>query len=257
MCTAFFRKGNDVITGFNFDMNEGYLSYAPIIEKDRVMVSMRFPQEFVDTLPPGVKMKNCVRLIQGVSSGGYAAGQLGNMDFFKLPSAFEENMLTIDQLTDDFVTERYSRERLMSELETHDVTNIPNAPDNPTPPLALHSLFVDPEGNAVFVEPGNGYAVIKEKYFTVTNFSVLEPPLDLNDDKCGYYGVDRYRKSVTRLKNSGDDFSAADGLALLNEVRQTGDWATRFSFVYSLRENAVYYCFDGDFGSVQVHRFDE
>lgn len=256
MCTAFVRKGKDIITGFNFDMSLSGISYCPVIEADRVFVGMRLPQEVADTLPPFVRMKNGVRLIQGVSAGGCVGGQLGNMDFFKTPAAFEKNMLTIDQLTDDFVTERYSFEQIKNALETRNVTNIPNVPGAAGPePMALHSLFVDAEGNIVFVEPGNGYAIIKEKYFTVTNFPILEVPLDLNEEKFGYYGVDRYRKSLNILKSSTDDFSAADGLKLLDEVKQTGEWATRFSFVYSRNENTVYYCTDGDFTNVTTHRF--
>ena len=257
MCTAFVRKGKDIITGFNFDMNVGGIDYCPVIEADRVFLGMRFPQEAMDAMPPFIRMKNGVRLVQGVSAGGSVAGQLCNMDFFKSPAAFSENMLTIDQLTDDFVTEHYSFGQLRNILETREITNIPGAAGDPSvpEPMALHSLFVDPEGNIVFVEPGNGYAIIKEKYFTVTNFSILELPLDLNEDKFGYYGVDRYRKSLNILKNSTDDFSAADGLKLLSEVKQTGEWATRFSFVYSRNENTVYYCTEGDFENVKVHRF--
>lgn len=257
MCTAFVKKGKDIITGFNFDMNAGGMDYCPVIEDDRVFLGMRFPPEASAVLPPSIRIRNGVRLIQGVSAGGHVAGQLCNMDFDKVPSSFAADMLTIDQLTDDFVTERQNAPELRRILETREVVNIPNDGKDAAgvPPLALHSLFVDPEGNIVFVEPGNGYAVIREKYFAVTNFSILEPPLDLDDAKFGYYGVDRYRKALGILRDSGDDFSAADGLALLRAVKQTGEWGTRFSFVYSRNENTVYYCTEGDFGNISTHRF--
>ena len=253
MCTAFFRKGKDVITGFNFDMDEGGLAYIPVIEEDRVFLGLRLPPDILAMMPPAIRPKNGVRLIQGVSAGGHIAGQLCNQNCGKVPQALDEGMVTVDCLTDSFVTERMGTAQLIRLMETRIITNIPGAPG--MEPLALHSLLVSPDGNAVFVEPGNGYAVIREDYFTVTNFSLLEPPLDLNEDRFGYYGVDRYRKSLGILKNSTEDFSVADGLALLKAVRQTGTWATRFSFVYSRNENAVYYCTGGDFDRVRVHRF--
>jgi hypothetical protein len=252
MCTGFVRKGKDIITGFNFDMNIGGMDYCPVIEKDRVFLGMRFSPQVLDMMPTVIRPKNGIRLIQGVSAGGHVAGQLMNMNFSKIPAAFEPDMLTNDMLTDLFVTDRYSGSQLVELLGKRQVCNIPG--DNGTS-VALHSLFIDPDGNIVFVEPGNGYAVIREQYFTVTNFSILEPPMDLNEEQFGFYGVDRYRKSLNILKNSTDDFTVADGLKLLNEVKQTGEWGTRFSFVYSRNEDSVYYCAEGQFDCVKVHRF--
>ena len=254
MCTGFTRRGKDIITGFNFDMNIGGMDYCPVVEKDRVFLGMRLSQEVLAMMPQAVRPKNGIRLIQGVSAGGHVAGQLMNLNFSKLPESFMPDMLTNDLLTDMFVTDKYTCGQLTELLATRQVYNIPG---NTGTPVALHSLFTDPEGNTVFVEPGNGYAVIREKYFTVTNFSILEQPLDLNDDQFGFYGVDRYRKSLSILRNSTDDFSVADGLKLLNEVKQTGEWGTRFSFVYSKNEDTVYYCAEGDFNHVEVHHFYE
>lgn len=258
MCTAFVRRGRDVITGFNFDMSVDGMDYVPVIEQGRIGVGMRLPKEVMASLPPSVTMTNNVRLIQGVSAGGHVAGQLCNMDFDKVPQTYAEGMLTIDQLTDSFVTEHQDAGQLLAELAVRDAVNLPGVPTTPavSRPPALHSLFVDPTGNTVFVEPGNGYAVIREKYFVVTNFALLELPMDLNEDRFGYYGVDRYRTALRGLKESTDEFGAADGLRLLREVRQTGTWGTRFSFVYSRNENAVYYCLEGDFDHVQRYAFD-
>ena len=252
MCTGFTKRGKDIITGFNFDMNIGEMDYCPVVEKDRVFLGMRLPQEVLAMMPQAIRPKNGIRLIQGVSAGGHVAGQLMNLNFSKVPESFMPGMLTNDLLTDMFVTDKYTCGQLTELLANRQVYNIPG--DNGTS-VALHSLFIDPDGNTVFVEPGNGYAVICEKYFTVTNFSILEQPLDLNDDQFGFYGVDRYRKSLSTLRNSTDDFSVVDGLKLLNEVKQTGEWGTRFSFVYSKNEDTVYYCTEGDFDHVKVHHF--
>ena len=79
--------------------------------------------------------------------------------------------------------------------------------------------------------------------------------MDLNEEQFGFYGVDRYRKSLSILKNSTDDFNVADGLKLLNEVKQTEEWGTRFSFVYSRNEDTVYYCTEGQFDCLKAHHF--
>lgn len=257
MCTGFVRKGKDLITGFNFDMNIGGMDYCPVIEKDRVFLGMRFSREVLDMMLESARPKNGIRLLQGVSAGGHVGGQLMNLNFSKTPEHWAPEMITNDLLTDTFVTEGWSCGQLTELLAQREIVNIPD--DGGLPPgmtsVAIHSLFTDPDGNIVFVEPGNGYAVIRERYFTVTNFSLLEPPLDLNEDQFGYYGVDRYRKSLSILKESSDDFNVPDALQLLKEVRQTGEWGTRFSFVYSRNEDTVYYCLDGDFDSIQVHPF--
>ena len=57
------------------------------------------------------------------------------------------------------------------------------------------------------------------------------------------------------LRNSTDDFSVQEGLALLKAVKQEGNWATRVSFVYSASENAVYYALERDFEHVRKHTF--
>ena len=51
MCTAFVRKGKDIITGFNFDMNIGGMDYCPVIEKDRVFLGMRLSPEILEMMP--------------------------------------------------------------------------------------------------------------------------------------------------------------------------------------------------------------
>ena len=56
---------------------------------------------------------------------------------------------------------------------------------------------------------------------------------------------------------SSAGFSVRDGLALLEEVHQEGIWATRVSFVYSVREQAVYYTENNRFDRIQVYRFPD
>ena len=124
------------------------------------------------------------------------------------------------------------------------------------PDLSFHSLIADKEGHIMILEPGNGYSVIQEKYAVLSNFAVLEPPADFEPSKFVYYGKDRYDKAMNILRDSTDDFSVQDGLHLLKEVKQEGNWATRVSFVYSANENAVYYALERNFDQVKRHQFE-
>lgn len=89
----------------------------------------------------------------------------------------------------------------------------------------------------------------------MTNFFLLEPPADLTDQTAGDYGKDRYNTELRMLKESGEDFSPEDGLAVLKAVCQKGTWATLVSFVYSCNEKTVYYCRECDFEHIHMHRF--
>lgn len=57
MCTGFTRRGKDIITGFNFDMNIGGMDYCPVIEKDRVFLGMRLSPEVLAMMPPAIRTK--------------------------------------------------------------------------------------------------------------------------------------------------------------------------------------------------------
>ena len=83
----------------------------------------------------------------------------------------------------------------------------------------------------------------------------MELPEDFTPENFGYYGKDRYDTALSVLRHSGDDFSVQDGLRLLDAVKQTGQWGTRVSFVYSGNEQAVYYALEHDFTDIRKHCF--
>jgi hypothetical protein len=138
-------------------------------------------------------------------------------------------------------------------LAHFDAGDMPVAVDVPDP--GFHSLSADASGKIFILEPGNGYAVIREKYAAMTNFSLLELPADLNGEKERYYGKDRYDTALSMLRQGGEDFSPEDGLKILEKTKQTGFWGTRVSFVYSCSQKTVYYCREGNFAKVETHRF--
>lgn len=69
-------------------------------------------------------------------------------------------------------------------------------------------------------------------------------------------GDDRFERADEQLKKQNDNFSVADAFNVLNSVRQEGLWATRVSFVYSVKENRVYYVLNNDFKNITEYRFD-
>lgn len=243
MCTAFVRKGSDIITGFNMDINIEAFKYDIYANDSEFYIGMKSPFD-----------ENVVIKIHGVNSLGNFANQLNNMDFHKVPYRESDTSISIDRIVDDYISDRIDLDGIRDIADTKEITQIPGSViDIPT--IAFHSLIVDKRGRIMILEPGNGYSMICEKYAALSNFSLLELPVDLTGDKYGYYGKDRYDIAIECLRKSTDDFGVHDGLEILNKVKQKGNFATRVSFVYSLNENSVYYCLDGQFDQVKKHVF--
>lgn len=243
MCTAFVRSGKDIISGFNMDINPEAFEYDIYANSKEFFVGLKTPLE-----------SNTIIKIHGVNSKGNFANQLNNMDFYKAPYEEFANSLSIDRIVDDYISDKITFDDIKTIADTREITQIPNgAVDMPT--IAFHSLITDKEGRIMLLEPGNGYSVIKEKYAVLSNFSMIELPKDLTNEKYGYYGKDRYDIAMDCLRNSSDEFSVFDGLSILKKVKQVRNWATRVSFVYSRNENSVYYCTEGNFDDIDKHCF--
>jgi hypothetical protein len=68
-------------------------------------------------------------------------------------------------------------------------------------------------------------------------------------------GTDRYHIAEKLLCNA-DNLDVNGAFRILESVMQkAGDWITAFSMVYSHREQAVYYCFDGYFKRILKYSF--
>lgn len=257
MCTGFVRRGKDVICGFNMDINLGAIDFDVYAEPDKFYIGTRAKISVEETakIPEGIyRVDNGVRKVQGVNRNGCFGNMLNNMNFRKAPFRMDTSAISLDQLIDDYISGRVSFQELKQLADTKEIMNIPAGPVQ-IPDLAFHSIISDKEGDILILEPGNGYSVIREKYAVLSNFPLLELPADFEPSRFGYYGKDRYDKALDILRNSTDDFSAQDGLKLLQEVKQEGDWATRVSFVYSANENAVYYALERNFDQVKKHCF--
>ena len=117
----------------------------------------------------------------------------------------------------------------------------------------MQAMFSDKNGRILIIEPRIGYRLEKTKYSLITNYSVLNPeiirPYIVSGD-------DRFERADKQLKKQHDNFSVADAFSILNSVRQEGLWATRVSFVYSVKENRVYYVLNNDFKNITEYQFD-
>ena len=258
MCTAFVRKGKDVIVGFNMDINMGAVDYDVYVEPDQFYVGVRpagvanaYP-ELIDNYERNGELP--VIRIQGINHKGNFGNCLNNMCFTKAPFRLGENVISIDHIVDDYISGTSNLEDIIRIANEKEIMNLPNGSVD-IPDLAMHSLLADREGRIMLLEPGNGYSIIQGEYAVLSNFPMLELAGDFRDENAGFYGKDRYDKAMNMLRDSNEDFSIEDGIRILRAVKQEGTWATRVSFVYSNNENAVYYCKERDFDHMIRHQF--
>ena len=255
MCTAFIHKGKHLICGFNLDINEGAMDYRVYAEPERFYIGVSAMEPPKDAaLPSHFRLDGGVRKIQGVNRDGLFAVCLNNMNFPKAPFRLAEEALPIDQLMDDCLSGRLSVDNALRAVQEKELVNLPTGAVE-IPSLAFHGFITDPESPILLVEPGNGYAVLDGPCAAMTNYALLELPTDLTPETYSYYGKDRLDTATAILRQRDSRFTPEDGLAILQNTKQTGTWATRVSFVYHSGENAVYYCLQGDFDHVIRHTF--
>lgn len=231
MCTAIAKKGSDLIYGFNLDVDPAVWNYG-------VYKTGRY-------FTVGITVGKTVYFTHGVNRNGH----FGNVPYmngerFEIPRGARRER--IDLMNDRYIRGKYSFEDVEEIVRTKTPVNVPAA--------TLHSLIGNEKGEFLIVEPGYGSRRIEEDYAVLANFPVLG---ELQDFSNPFYGKDRYDRAGEILRNSGEDFSVKDAMDLLAAVRQEGKWGTRVSFAYSRNENAVYYCLNGDFSNIRVHRFTD
>lgn len=261
MCTAFVKKGNDTIYGFNMDINPEAFDWKLLMNEQEFAVTLQLPEELPDygvekdKIPfEYTESDHGVLRLHGVNRNGSFGNQLNNMHYSKAAFEIGENCVPLYHLIDSFIRGRYSMDDLERYARTKKIVNLP-AGSIGIPDMGMHSLLSDAQGRIMVLEPGNGYSFVSEKYAVMSNFAVMELPADFDQENFGYYGKDRYDTALSILRNSDDDFSVQDGLDLLDKVKQVGMWGTRVSFVYSRNENAVYYTTEHDFEHIRKHCF--
>lgn len=229
MCLAIAYRGNDLLYGFNLDIDPFVWQFSILQTKSVFGV--------------GITVGKRTYLVHGVTRDG----KFGNVPYmngepFSVPrGALRER---IDLMNDRYLRGKYSFADIQEILRTKVVCNLPAA--------TMHSLIGNGAGDFLIVEPGYGARSVRERFAVLSNFPVLT---ELPDDSNPFYGKDRYDKAISVLSSAGDDFSVEDALRLLSKTKQTGTWATRVSFVFSRNQNTVFFFRNGDLSQIETHSF--
>ncbi len=227
MCTGFIKKGDDLLYGFNLDIDPATWDFRLVKNKKIFTVAIKVGKTLYYT--HGVNSEGCF------SNLPYMNGTTNGVSGGK-------NSVRIDLLTNRYLRNQLSFDEMLDIVQAKTVVNIPGG--------SMHSLVGSPDGRMLLFEPQNGFREITEDYAAIANFPVL---CELPDYNNPFYGKDRYDTVTEILSKSKKDFSVRDGLELLRKVKVEGEWGTKISFVYSKKENAVYYCLNGNFEKIEKH----
>lgn len=230
MCIAIAYKGNDLLYGFNLDIDPAVWHYS--VQKTKAFFAI------------GITVGKTTYCVHGVNrSGHFGNVPYMNGDTFPIPRGTRR--ARIDLMNDRYIRGKYSFNDIEEILRTKAIVNIPAA--------TMHSLIGNESGDFLIVEPGYGYKKVEEHFAVLSNFPVLT---HLPDYSNPFYGKGRYDTAVSVLSKADVDFSAEDALHLLYDTKQDGRWATRVSFVYSQRRNTVFSFYDGDISRIETHVFE-
>lgn len=229
MCTSFSFRGDDILTAMNFD-NNGMKFKLSISNPNQFIVLVNGAPSF-GVNKEGIFFNHL--MVDGNEKGEYRRGK---------------NIIHTIQLIKNIINCKIQADNIGDYLDSKEIVNVPD--------YSAHCMITDRNGNSWVVEPGRGKIhspADKERFFILTNFSLC----DYNDEKLSTNGgCDRYEKVQKLL----DDISTLDvntAFRVLEATRQMGAWNTEFSMVYSQKEKAVYYCFNGNFDNITKYSFDE
>lgn len=231
MCTRFVYRGNDMITGFNFDIDLSVWKHKVIEEQDRFYIGILRPDGAYHSYH-GVNQNGNVGTLLYVH--GNPAGAYQN----------SKNCITIADLTEQFIRARISFDEVLRIVKSK---RIVYAPDS-----TMQAMLSDVRGRTLVIEPGIGHREDQSKYSLITNYSLLRPE---STRTFIVPGDDRYERAFQLLDNCKGELSLSGAFALLHAVRQEGAWATRVSFIYSANERAVYYVENNHFEHIRKFAF--
>lgn len=242
MCTRFVYNRNkilgsqrdteDPIVGFNFDIDLSVWTHKVIGEKDRFFIGIKMPDNRYHSFHGINRNGNVGTLlyVNGNKNGEYCEG---------------EGYITIADLTERFIKGEILLDDALDMVQDKKIVYAKDA--------TMQAMLSDKKGRVLVIEPGVGYRFEHTAYSLITNYSVLNPEITRP-----YIvpGDDRFERADKMLKEQRGSFSVAGAFDILRSVRQEGLWATRVSFVYSVRENRVFYVLNNDFGNVMEYGFD-
>lgn len=231
MCTRFVYNGNDMITGFNFDIDLAVWKHKVIKEKERFYIGILRPD-------------GTYHSYHGINRNGNVGTLLYVHD--NPAGIYRDNSdcITIADLTEQFIKAQISFDEVLQIVKAKQVTYAPDA--------TMQAMLSDSHGRVLIIEPGIGYKEEYEQYSLITNYSLMKPE---STKDFIVPGDDRYERALKKLEKYSPDFSISDAIHLLYDVRQEGAWATRVSFVYSAKEQTVYYVENNHFECIQTFTF--
>lgn len=231
MCTRFVYRGDDIITGFNFDIDLAVWNHQVIEEKNRFYIGI--------LRPDGVRHS-----YHGVNRNGNVGTLLyvhGNPSGTYQDTA---DCITIADLTEQFIQAQITFDDALRIAQTKKIVYAPDA--------TMQAMISDRRGRTLVIEPGLGCCEGTGEYSLITNYSLLNPE---STRPFIVPGDDRYERAAKLLNGYESGFTISDAFSVLCAVRQEGPWATRVSFVYSSKENAVYYVQNNHFEQVKKYVF--
>lgn len=232
MCTRFVYNGDDTITGFNFDIDLAVWDHKLLFDENRFGIGIK--------MPDGI-----YHMFHGVHAGGNAGTLLYVHENGKAAACGTPDRVMISDLAECYIKNELTFDTALKTVRNREIVYAPDA--------TMQAMLSDSKGRALIVEPGIGFRLEeKQRYSLITNYSLLDP-----ESTRPYIvpGDDRYERAKEVLERADDGFSVEDAFALLHKVRQEGLWATRVSFVYSARQDRVYYALNNNFSNIREHRF--
>lgn len=231
MCTRFVYHGDDIITGFNFDIDLAVWDHKVIEEKDRFYIGIKQPDGIYHSYH-GINRNGNVGTLLYVH--GNPAGHQRSGSGSSCP--------VISHLTEQFINAQLTFDQVLHLVKTENIVYAPDA--------TMQAMLSDGNGRVLIIEPGIGYREETSTFSLITNYSLIQPE---STKPFLVPGDDRYERGKNLLGEFGNDCSVSDGFSLLKAVRQEGLWATRVSFVYSKKNQTVYYVQNNDFGQVREY----
>ncbi len=232
MCTRFvYHASDDILTGFNFDIDLSVWQHKIIKEKNRFYIGIMRPDGKYHSYH-GINRNGNVGTLLYVH--GNPAAKYRN----------DPNCITIAKLTEGFIKAKLSFDDVLDILKSKQVTYAPDA--------TMQAMLSDNQGRVLIIEPGIGYREENKRFSLITNYSLLDPA---STRKFITPGDDRYERALSQLRKYKKNFTVKDALNLLYSVCQEGKWATRVSFVYSEAKQKVFYVENNHFVHLQTFAF--
>ena len=154
MCTRFVYRGDDTITGFNFEIDLAVWDHKIITEKDRFYIGI--------LRPDGVRHS-----YHGVNCNGNVGTLLyvhGNPE-----GAYQnsKNRMTIADLTERFIQAKISFDDALKIVKERKIIYAPDA--------TMQAMLSDRQGRTLIIEPGIGWREDDGRYSLILITLSLHP----------------------------------------------------------------------------------